>query len=184
MRAVETVTFSHLNQVSYLGIPFVTSLTTVCGYVDNMAAALLTCIYFLSFYLKMYSIVPRSLPDFISQPWRKIRRRPGIIATSRNRNGRLSWYEPSPHYILTESTISGQWCSNDPSPNFSPQLQDKIWEWHGDEANRCKDGMPKSMQTRVEMMHESKGQHIGKAPSLHLFTIQLESAWVFGSSWL
>ena len=30
--------------------------------------------------------------------------------------------------------------------------------------------MPKSMQTsEVGMMHESKGQHIGKAPSLHLF---------------
>ena len=29
--------------------------------------------------------------------------------------------------------------------------------------------MPKSRQTRVGIMHESKGQHIGKAPSLHLF---------------
>ena len=26
-------------------------------------------------------------------------------------------------------------------------------------------------------VHESKGQHIGKAPSLHLFTLQLHSAW-------
>ena len=30
---------------------------------------------------------------------------------------------------------------------------------------------------KVGMMHESKGQHIGKAPSLHLFTLQLDSAW-------
>ena len=36
--------------------------------------------------------------------------------------------KPSPPCVLTESTIS---C---PSPNFSPQLQDKIWEWPGDEA--------------------------------------------------
>ena len=50
-------------------------------------------------------------------------------------------------------------------------------------VKRCRDVMPKSMQTRytemmheskgqsnkVEMMHESKGQCSGKAPSLHLF---------------
>ena len=38
--------------------------------------------------------------------------------------------------VRTESTISGQWCSNGPmpSPDFSPQLRDKIWEWPGDEA--------------------------------------------------
>ena len=29
-------------------------------------------------------------------------------------------------------------------------------------VKRCRDGMPKSM-------HENKGQHIDKAPSLHLF---------------
>ena len=47
--------------------------------------------------------VPRPLPDFISQPWRKIGRRPGIKTTSRTGNGGLG-------------------------------LQDKIWEWPGDEA--------------------------------------------------
>ena len=36
------------------------------------------------------SLVPGPLPDFISQPWRKIGRRPGIIATSQTRNGGLS----------------------------------------------------------------------------------------------
>ena len=37
-------------------------------------------------------------------------------------------------------------------------------------VKRCRDGMPKSMRTRyIGMMHESKGQRIGKAPSLHLF---------------
>ena len=35
------------------------------------------------------SLIPRPLPDFISQPWRKIRRRPGIIATLRTENGGL-----------------------------------------------------------------------------------------------
>ena len=36
-------------------------------------------------------------------------------------------------------------------------------------VKRCRDGMPKSMQNKVGMMHESKGQRIGKAQSLHLF---------------
>jgi len=40
---------------------------------------------------------------------------------------------PSPHYVLTVSTISGPWHPR-PSPNFSPQLRDTIWEWPGDEA--------------------------------------------------
>ena len=43
---------------------------------------------------------------FISQPWRKIGRRPGNIATSRTRNGGLGYCKPSPHYELTESSIS------------------------------------------------------------------------------
>ena len=32
--------------------------------------------------------------------------------------------------------ISGPWCSigTRPSPDFSPQLRDKIWEWPGDKA--------------------------------------------------
>ena len=37
----------------------------------------------------MPSLVPRPLPDFISQPWRKIGRRPGTITTSRTGNGGL-----------------------------------------------------------------------------------------------
>ena len=36
-----------------------------------------------------HSLAPRPLPDLISQPWRNIGRRPGIIATSRTRNGGL-----------------------------------------------------------------------------------------------
>ena len=76
---------------------------------------------------------------FISQPWRKIGRRPGNIATSRTRNGGLGYCKPSPHYELTESSISSPWHSNVPwpSPDFSPRLQDKIWKCPGDEA-RCK----------------------------------------------
>ena len=67
------------------------------------------------------SLVPRPLPDFISQPWR---RRPGIKTTSRTGNGGLGYYKPSPRYVLMESTISGPWRSFDPrpSPDFSPQL--------------------------------------------------------------
>ena len=46
------------------------------------------------------SLVPRPPPDFISQLWRKIGRRPGIIATSRARNGGHGYYKPSSHYVL------------------------------------------------------------------------------------
>ena len=35
------------------------------------------------------SLIPKPLPDFISQLWRKIGRRPEIIATSRAGNGGL-----------------------------------------------------------------------------------------------
>ena len=35
------------------------------------------------------SLIPRPLPDFISQPWRKIERRPGIIAMPQIGNGGL-----------------------------------------------------------------------------------------------
>ena len=39
-------------------------------------------------------------------------------------------------FVLTESTVSGPWRSFDPrpSPDFSPRLRDKIWEWPGNEA--------------------------------------------------
>ena len=37
----------------------------------------------------LVSLVPRPHPDFISQPWRKIGRRPGIKTTSRTGNGGL-----------------------------------------------------------------------------------------------
>ena len=35
------------------------------------------------------SLVPRPLPDFILQPWRKLGRRPGTSTTSRTGNGGL-----------------------------------------------------------------------------------------------
>ena len=38
------------------------------------------------------SLVPRPLPDFISQLWRKIGRRPGTNTTSRTGNGGLNSY--------------------------------------------------------------------------------------------
>ena len=40
--------------------------------------------------LGVFSLVPRPLPDFISQLWKKIRRRPGIKTTSQTGNGGLS----------------------------------------------------------------------------------------------
>ena len=95
------------------------------------------------------SLVPRPLPDFISQLWRKIGRKigrkPGSKTVSQTGNGGLGLYKPSPRYVLykpspryvlTESTISGPWRSfaPRPSPDFSPQLRNKIWEGPGDEA--------------------------------------------------
>ena len=82
------------------------------------------------------SLVPRPLLDFILQPWRKIGRRPGIKTTSRTGNGGLGQYVTWTRFVLTKSTISGPWCSFDPrsSPDFSPRLQDNIWEGPGNEA--------------------------------------------------
>ena len=82
------------------------------------------------------SLVPRPLPDFISQPWRKIGRSPEIKTMSRTGNGGLSQYVMWILFALTEYTISSPWRSFDPrhSPNFSPRLRDKIWEGPGDEA--------------------------------------------------
>ena len=73
------------------------------------------------------SLVPRPLQYFISQPWKKIRRRPGINTTSWTGNGGLGQYIMWTWFVLTESTISGPWRSFDPrpSPNFSLWLRDK-----------------------------------------------------------
>jgi len=43
--------------------------------------------------------------------------------------------------------------------------------------------MPKRYANKVGMMHESKGQRIGKAPSLHLFHTTV-SAWKLLGSYL
>ena len=82
------------------------------------------------------SLVPRLLPDFILQPWRKIGRRPGIKTMSRTGHGGPGQYVAWTRFVLTESTISGPWHRFDPrpSPDFSPQLRDKIWEGPGDKA--------------------------------------------------
>ena len=48
------------------------------------------------------SLILRPLPDFISQPWRKIGRRPGIIATSRTGNGGFITYQLSPPFRVRE----------------------------------------------------------------------------------
>ena len=44
----------------------------------------------------------------------------------------------------------------------------KVQKQHSKNMKRCRDGMQKYAK-KVRMMHESKGQHIGKAPFLHLF---------------
>ena len=44
---------------------------------------------FVALQLQLCSLVPRPLPDFISQQWRKIGRRPGTNTTSRTGNGGL-----------------------------------------------------------------------------------------------
>ena len=41
-------------------------------------------------YVHFDTLVPMPCPDFISQPWRKIGRRPGNIATSQTTDGGLS----------------------------------------------------------------------------------------------
>ena len=71
------------------------------------------------------SFVPRPLPDFISQPWRKFGRRPGIKTTSRTRNGGLGQYVTWTRFVLTESTISWSGLGTRLLPFlcFSPVLQ-------------------------------------------------------------
>ena len=68
---------------------------TITGYLCTSVVCCLLTWYKYNEQLQLYlfadftmqtSLVPRPLPDFISQPWwRKIRRRPGIIATSRTK---------------------------------------------------------------------------------------------------
>ena len=65
------------------------------------------------------SLVQRPLPDFISQPWRKIARRPEIKTTSRTGNGGLGQYVRWTWFVLTKSTISSPWRSFDPTWFFS-----------------------------------------------------------------
>ena len=73
------------------------------------------------------SLVSRPLPDFISQPWRKIR--PGITATSQAENGGLGLY-----MIWTQFVHKSD---HRPSPGFFQGCEIKIWKWPGDEARRA-----------------------------------------------
>ena len=61
----------------------------------------------------LFSLVPRPLPDFIPQPWRKIGRkigrRPGIKTTSQTGNGGLGHYVMWTRFVLTETIISGHY---------------------------------------------------------------------------
>ena len=78
---------------------------------------------------RISSLVPRPLPDFNSQPWRKIGRRPGIKTTQNYVTDRKWW-------IRLVHNVESVCTSFDPrpSPDFSQRLRDKIWEWPGDEA--------------------------------------------------
>ena len=91
---------------------------------------------FTNFTATQTSPVPRPLPDFISQPWRKIGRKPGIKTMSQTVFVLTDWKWWT-RFVLTQSTISGLWRSFDPRPShdFSPRLWEKIWEWPGEEAN-------------------------------------------------
>ena len=52
-----------------------------------------------------------------------------LLHTSWAGNGGLGQYKPSPPFLGRDvAMIPG------PSPNFSPRLQDKIWQWPGDES--------------------------------------------------
>ena len=64
-----------------------------------------------------YSLVSRPLPDFISQPWRKIGRRPGIIATSRLSGHSLTFQQDCQPSLLelTSLTHSTSLCLTFPT---------------------------------------------------------------------
>ena len=85
--------------------------------------------------LKHTSLIPRPLPDISSQPWRKIGRRPGSLL----HHGPKWWTQLVCNVDLVCTNRVHHFrpmTYNDPrpSPDFSPQLRDKIWEWPGDKA--------------------------------------------------
>ena len=53
----------------------------------------------------------------------------------------------TPHHVLIKSTISSVWYSNGtrPSPKSPPRLQDKIWEWPGNEASNIQHNISYSL---------------------------------------
>ena len=58
----------------------------------------------------------------------------------------------SPHYVRIESMHhfrSVTYIGTRPSPDFSPRLRDKIWEWPRDEAN-CNPGLSRFSLTSTE----------------------------------
>ena len=50
-----------------------------------------------------------------------------------------------------------------------PVATNNHWKTLGTQENKSK--YAKKYANKVGMMHESEGQHIGKAPSLHLFHV-------------
>ena len=63
--------------------------------------------YKYNLYIPLFIVAsfPRPLPDFISQPWRKIGRRPGIKTMSRTGNGGLGQYKPSPPFPVHDVVL-------------------------------------------------------------------------------
>ena len=68
-----------------------------------------------------YSLVPRPLPDFISQLWRKIGRRPGTITTSRT--GNVFFF----FFFRNADTLVSQNCLKEvQSKMLSPEMVDSV----------------------------------------------------------
>ena len=94
------------------------------------------------------SLVPRPLPDFILQLWRKIGGRPGTITvyvTDRK------WWT---RFRNDGSTMCGRYKRLSlPRRFFSSQLRDKIWEWPGNEASKGQGTKGYSTCTCIHCIH-------------------------------
>ena len=84
-------------------------------------------------------------------------------------------------FVLTVSTISGSWHSNDPrpSPNFSPWLRDKIWEWPGDKAIMV-ELTYLYVQKNVLITFQAVYQTCSLSYGLSIFTLQYYLCWTLG----
>ena len=79
--------------------------------------------------------------------------------------------KPSPHHVLTECTIFGSWRSigTRPSPDFSPQLRDAIWEY------------PKTRILHDTLRHHWSYQVVAKLTQLHVVRSEVYTLICTGS---